>query len=300
MSKNIDESDSLRYCGNSDGVNQKNVTHWDDSKPQCCYVPCHVGPQGPQGPQGPDGIPGPFGPTGPTGTGATGPTGPTGAGGPTGPGVGATGPTGAAGVAGVAGPTGPTGAQGITGPTGSTGITGPTGSSAIIPFASGGPAVMTTVAGGLVGTTSVLGFGSSATGISLSGGTIDLTGNVLGPIINFAFSAPRDGTITAIAAYFSTTLALSLLGSTVTITAQMYSSTTPNNIFTAIPGAIVTLAPPLTGVVSLGSISNGITTGLSIPVTAQTRLLMVFSATATGTSLINTVVGYASAGLTIV
>ncbi len=78
--------------------------------------------------------------------------------------------------------------------------------------------------------------------------------------MNFAFSVPRAGTITSIAAYFSTTLALSLLGTTVTITAQLYSSTTPNNIFTAIPGASVTLAPPLTGVLALGTISNGITT----------------------------------------
>jgi hypothetical protein len=38
---------------------------------------------------------------------------------------------------------------------------------------------------------------------------------------------------------------------------------------------------------------------LAIPVTAQTRLLLVFSATATGLSLVNTIVGYASAGVTI-
>jgi hypothetical protein len=38
---------------------------------------------------------------------------------------------------------------------------------------------------------------------------------------------------------------------------------------------------------------------LAIPVTAQTRLLLVFSATAAGLSLINTVTGYASAGVTI-
>ena len=44
---------------------------------------------------------------------------------------------------------------------------------------------------------------------------------------------------------------------------------------------------------------SGITTGLSIPVTAQSRLLMVFSATSSGLSLINTVVGYASAGIEI-
>ncbi|WP_349361911.1 exosporium glycoprotein BclB-related protein [Paenibacillus sp. RC343] len=158
---------------------------------------------------------------------------------------------------------------------------------------------MTTIVGGLVGTTSLIGFGSSATGISLVGGTIDLTGTLAGPLINFAFSVPRDGVITSIAGYFSTTAALTLVGSTATITAQLFSSTTPDNTFTAVPGATVTLAPPLTGIIALGTISNGITTGLAIPVTAQTRLLLVFSATATGLSLVNTIVGYASAGITI-
>ncbi|WKB34799.1 exosporium glycoprotein BclB-related protein [Terrilactibacillus sp. S3-3] len=157
---------------------------------------------------------------------------------------------------------------------------------------------MTTIAGGLVGTGSLVGFGSSAVGVSLAGSTIDLTG-AAGTLLNFAFSVPRDGTITSIAAYFSTTAALSLVGSTMTITAQLYSSPTPNNLFTPIPGAFVTLAPPLTGIISIGAISSGITTGLTIPVTSETRLLLVFSATASGLSLVNTAAGYASAGITI-
>ncbi|HEY8911148.1 MAG TPA: hypothetical protein VIM51_12860 [Desulfosporosinus sp.] len=49
----------------------------------------------------------------------------------------------------------------------------------------------------------------------------------------------------------------------------------------------------------MGTISNAILTELAISVTAQTRLLMVFSATAAGLSLINTVSGYASAGVVI-
>lgn len=238
-------------------------------------------------PTGTSGITGPTGATGPTG-----PTGATGATGATGP----TGPTGATGLAGVTGPTGADGATGVTGPTGPTGPTGIAGSSAVIPFSSGIPMTVTTVAGGLVGIPSFIGFGSSAPGLSVLGATIDLT-NPAGTLTNFAFSAPRDGTITSISAYFSTTAALSLVGSTVTIQAQLYSSTTPNNIFSPIPGAIVTLAPALTGVVSIGDISNGITTGLSIPVTAQSRFLLVFSATATGLALVNSVVGYASAGI---
>lgn len=160
------------------------------------------------------------------------------------------------------------------------------------------PVVATTIAGGLVGTSALVGFGSSAEGVSILGGVIDLTG-AGGTLLNFAFSVPRDGTITSLAAYFSTTLALSLVGTTLTITAQLYSSTTPDNTFTAVPGATVVLAPSLTGVLALGTISSGLTTGLSIPVTAGTRLLLVFSATASGVTLINTVAGYASGGLGI-
>jgi len=169
---------------------------------------------------------------------------------------------------------------------------------AIIPYSSGLPVTLTTVLGGLAGTNALVGFGSSAAGVSVLGGTIDLTG-AAGTLLNFAFSVPRAGTITSLAGYFSNTLSLALVGSTVTIQAQLYRSTTPNNTFTAVPGATVTLAPGLTGIVSLGQTANGVTSGLNIPVNAQDRLLLVFSATASGLSLLNTVVGYASAGLTI-
>ena len=275
-----------------------------------------TGPTGPTGPQGLVGDTGPTGPTGPQGiqglTGDTGPTGPQGLIGDTGP----TGPTGLQGIQGLTGDTGPTGDIGSTGPTGDTGPTGPTGGigstgptgdtgptgapglGAIIPFASGIPAALTTIAGGLVGTTSLVGFGNSATGVSIVGGTIDLTGGP-GIALNMAFSMPRDGTITSIAAYFSTTVALALVGSTITITAELFSSTTPDNTFTAVPGTAVTLSPALTGVVGLGAISSGVLTGLAIPVTAETRLLLVFSAEAAGVSLINVVAGYASGGVAI-
>ncbi len=252
------------------------------------------------GPTGPAGVTGPTGPTGPAGTsgtaGVTGPTGPTG-------------PAGTSGTAGVTGPTGPTGpagtsgTAGATGPTGPTGVTGPTGTSgngSIIPLSSGTPIVMTTVGEGLAETAGLLGYGSSVSNITVLGGTIDLTGTALCPLINFAFSMPRDGTLTSIAAYFTNTIALSLVGSTVTITAQVYTSVTPDNTFIAVPGAIVTLAPSMTGIVSLGYISNGITSGLSIPLTAQTRVLVVFTITAAGVSLVDVVTGYASAGLNIV
>ncbi len=105
----------------------------------------------------------------------------------------------------------------------------------------------------------------------------------------------RDGTITSIAAYLSTAVALALVGTDLIVQAQLYSSPTPNDSFAPVAGAVVTL-PALTGVINIGDIASGITTGLSIPVhradKAAARLLL----TATGLSLVNTLVGYASAG----
>ena len=157
---------------------------------------------------------------------------------------------------------------------------------------------MTTIAGGLAGLPAFVGFGNSAQGLTLLGSSIDIT-NASGTLSNFAFQVPRAGIITSFSAFFSTTAALSLVGSTVTVNAQIYQSVTPNNVFTPIAGTLISLSPSLTGVISIGTLLNGALTGLNIPITAQTRLMLVFSASASGLSLINTVVGYASAGLSI-
>ncbi|MEA5017063.1 MAG: exosporium glycoprotein BclB-related protein [Candidatus Limiplasma sp.] len=154
---------------------------------------------------------------------------------------------------------------------------------------------MTTVLGGLLNTSSAVGFGLNLPGVSAASGTLSLLG-----LTNLAFSMPRDGVITSLAGYLSISAGLSLIGSTVTVTAQLFQSTTPNDTFVAVPGAVVTLAPPLTGLISIGDVSSGITTGLNIPVTAGTRLLLIFSAEVTaGLDLAAAIAGYASAGLGI-
>lgn len=168
------------------------------------------------------------------------------------------------------------------------------GGSAIIPYASGTPIVMTTLLGGLVGTTSVLGFGTSAAGVSLLGGVIDAT-----TLTNMAFSVPRAGVITSLSGMFSTTVGLSLIGTTLNVQAQLFSAPAGSNSFAPVPGAVVNLAPGITGIVAIGTTASGITTGLNIPVAAGTRLLLVYSATATGIGLLNTLTGYASAGVAI-
>ncbi|GAB6927331.1 hypothetical protein JCM10914A_13140 [Paenibacillus sp. JCM 10914] len=189
--------------------------------------------------------------------------------------------------------------MGPAGATGATGATGLPGGGAIIPFASGLPLALTTVLGGLVGTIGLVGFGISGPTVTLAGGEVDITG-AAGTALNFAFNTPRAGTITGISATFSNTLALDLLGTTVTVTAQLYSAPATSNIFTPIPGALVTLAPPYTGTIILGTVSNGFVDGLAIPVAANTRLLMVFSTTATGLTLVTALAGYGSAGVSII
>ena len=169
----------------------------------------------------------------------------------------------------------------------------------IIPFASGGPIIMTTVNGGLVGNTSLVGFGSAAIDVPLLDGAINLIGSVIEPVINFSFSVPRVGSITSIVAYFSNIADLNLVDTSVTITAQIFRSTASDNIFNPIPDAILTLGPSLTGIVAIGTVSKGISSNLSIDVNLEDRLLLVFFATASGISLINTITGYVSAGLTI-
>lgn len=233
-------------------------------------------------------------------TGATGSTGPTGVTGFTGI-TGATGATGITGITGATGITGNTGVTGFTGNTGSTGATGLAGGSIIIPYSSGSPIYPTTVGSGLVGFPAVLGFGQSATIPYILGPTIDLTDGI-GASINCAFSIPRDGSIASIAAYFSTTEALAVgLEGTLLMTAQLYESTAPNNTFSPIPGAQVVLPFPVLPFVGIeeGTFEAAMN-NLNYPITAGTRLLMVFSAQFNGFPLATTVVGYASAGVSII
>ena len=186
------------------------------------------------------------------------------------------------------------------GPVGATGATGAAGIGAIIPFASGTPLALTTVLPPTLSTAGGVGFGNSAPIVTLLGGNIDLTG-AAGVLLNMAFSAPRATSITSIAAYFSATSVIPVLpvGGTVTIRAQLYQSTPPSNTFTPIPGAIVDMPVPGAGL-AVGQTLNGITTlAVPIPVTPETRLLMVYSIITSGITLATVAGGYASAGVAL-
>ncbi len=248
-------------------------------------------PSGDTGPTGPIGDTGPTGPTGPMGD--TGPTGPIGDTGPTGP-TGDTGPTGPIGDTGPTGPTGDTGPIGPMGDTGPTGDTGPAGAGNIIPFASGAVTTLTTELGGQPGTQALIGFGSSQSA-PLVNDEIDVAGSS-----SYACMVPKDTTITTISAYHSLATDLNFGGSTVTISAHLYSSTTPNDVFQLVPGSTVTLSPSLAGSELAGFVSSNTVANLSIPVAAGTRLMVVFSAEITaGNDAEFVISGYASAGISL-
>jgi BclB C-terminal domain-containing protein len=99
------------------------------------------------------------------------------------------------------------------------------------------PISVTTIAGGLAGDAAGIGFGNSFSGLALFGPLIDLTGSP-GVGANMAFSIPRNGTITAINGYFSTTVAMALVGTTLTMTGQLYRSPLPDNIFFPWPAPV--------------------------------------------------------------
>jgi len=153
--------------------------------------------------------------------------------------------------------------------------------------------VLTTILGGLVGTTSIIGFGASEPGVEVIGQNIS---TALLPL-EYAFTAPQAGTITAMSATFKNTLALTLILTTVTINATVYIAPAGSNTFTATT-ANLTLAPAYAGSVAIGGISFA-SANTNVPVNQGDRVLMVFSASATGLNLVNTITGTASAGITM-
>ncbi len=174
-------------------------------------------------------------------------------------------------------------------------ITPPAATGSIIPFSSGTiPVVLVSLASGLVSTVSLVGFGTSVPGVALAGVNIDLTSS----LATEAFTVPRPGTITSIAATISATAALTLTG-TATVRAQIYRAVQGSNVFSP-TAAFVDLTPalPLAALLA-GAIASG-SANVSVPVSTGDRLLMVFSMTTSGATVLVTLAGNASAGITIV
>ena len=204
------------------------------------------------------------------------------------------GPPGPVGAPGVAGTPGVAGAPGPIGPPGPAGI--PAGG-AIIPYASGTPVALT--AGGLVTTTSLVGFGLNLQNVEVSiTPTIDLTG-----LNDLAFSSPRDGTLTAISASFAVATDVTIPDlATITINVTLFTAAAGFNIYSPVAGTNFNLSPVFVGTLSVGTFATGSLTGLAIPIIANNLYLLTVSAIGSGLGDTGKVVvtGYVSAGINIV
>jgi hypothetical protein len=66
---------------------------------------------------------------------------------------------------------------------------------------------------------------------------------------------------------------------------------------TPVPGAVVELAPADTGTTPFGTVADGIVSGLSIPVSARSRLMLVMAMTIVGGIVLQTqLAGFVSGG----
>jgi len=171
---------------------------------------------------------------------------------------------------------------------------------AIIPFSSGTPIAVTSLGGGLVGVPSFVGFGANTPGLTAFGTTINIEGNIAGVNLNYAFSVPRNGVITALEVFFSVTLAVGVGVGNYAIHAQLFRSAAPaDNDFNGLPTTDITLTPSFPGLgIALGDIARG-SADVNIAVTEGDRLLLVFYVVPPALSIAATINGYASAGLAI-
>ena len=174
-------------------------------------------------------------------------------------------------------------------------ISSPAKSGSIIPFSSGvDPITLKTCMDGLVGIVSIIGFGSSVSGVMLVDNTIKLP---LPGGQTEAFSVPRAGNITAISASFTEIVGLKVLGNA-HIRAQVYCAPAGSNTFVA-TNAFVDLAPAITGEICIGTTYEATANITNVPVAAGDRLVMVFSVSGTGHTAVKTFTGAATAGITI-
>lgn len=246
----------------SDSVN--GAAHW--------ALLAQGGTQGGPGAQGAAGATGPAGVTGAIGaTGVTGPTGVTGLTGVTG----ATGPTGPTGSQGIQGVTGTTGATGVTGPTGATGATGTSGASMLLSNASS--ASMATTLGGLNNTSAVL----PLAGMVATADTTTISGGVPANYLGDMQILPVDVTLGSLSVNFVTSNSMTLVGTTLTMSAQLYKVPNGTTTATAVPGFSCTLAPAFTGVLAPGTLTSCLATGLTGVFTAGDSGFVVVTPTIT-------------------
>jgi BclB C-terminal domain-containing protein len=213
---------------------------------------------------------------------------------------------GGTGPAGPSGATGPVGATGAAGPFGATGPAGATGAPAdaastvgfdgLVAYASGDP-IELTIEDGVTQEVALPAFGTWASfDIAGAAGSIDLTGDP-GTLLNTAFSAPADGFITRLSAFFSTTTPQVLGTSSIQYGVALYVEADADNSFDVILDSVAGFTD-LTGNTPPGTAESiEVSPLVPIPVEAGTRILMVVAASSTDLTLDSTLAGYFSGSI---
>lgn len=157
-----------------------------------------------------------------------------------------------------------------------------------------GAGTVTTILGGVVGTVAVLPVsGAEVTtppSITLLGGALNVSTNTA--LLTQAQTWPQNATFGTMKATFMETAALSLIGSTVTLTASLYSGPLTNLTPTGLSCSVT-----LSGVITLGAVQTCSSSTGTATVNAGDSGFIVISSTATGLSLLNTVTLGASVGI---
>ena len=176
----------------------------------------------------------------------------------------------------------------------------------IIPLASGTTLSVSTNRFGNTFFSATIGFGANGTGF-ISENQFFINPSALSP--NVTFPVPRNGTITAVSAFFSYSgpsnennpIPFDL---TVTVHAQIFAAPPGTDTFQALPETLVTFDTGITRDTPVETTMHGIIKDLSIPIIEETRLLTVFFATSTSTNplgrLDTEIIGFGSAGINIV
>ncbi|MFA6060679.1 MAG: hypothetical protein WC756_20955 [Taibaiella sp.] len=145
------------------------------------------------------------------------------------------------------------------------------------------------------GQTALIGNGAWIDYLATVGNLVNLTGLQNN---NFAFLMPRNGVITSLRMNFCTMSFYNFpAGQSGHVVARLYvNDDMYHSLYELVPGAECTSSQALSGSPAIGECLGSFTTNLSVPVTAGSRLLVVFSFTGNITTMIG---GYASAAVNI-
>jgi hypothetical protein len=157
-------------------------------------------------------------------------------------------------------------------------------------------AALTTFAGGLTGNVTVLplsGFVDAPIVTTLVSGSPNFAG---GNFIGAVQTLPAATTFTKMYGTLINESAMNLIGSTITVTAQLFHYTSGGSS-AGVAGTTCTFAPAYTGIVAIGDVTTCSVTGFSASIPGGDGAFIVISATAAGLSLINTIQIDASIGV---